>query len=103
MLALRTLAITALIGAALTSGLAAQEQRTCLSPEQRRAAVSSRQAIPLIRAVRAVKARGGGEVVRVQLCKQEKGLVYVLTVLSRDGKVTHATVDATSGLMTSGG
>ena len=46
-----------------------------------------------------VKSKVAGEVVNARLCRREasKGLVYVLTVLSRDGKVTHTTVDATSG------
>ena len=30
-------------------------------------------------------------------CPREKGLVYVLTVLARDGKVTVATVNAADG------
>jgi|RhiMetdeSRZDD1v2_1073273.scaffolds.fasta_scaffold295710_3 uncharacterized membrane protein YkoI len=103
MLGLQAMAVAALIGAALTPGLAQEVHRTCLSPDQRREAVSTRKAIPLTRVVRAIKARGGVEVVRAQLCQQGKSLVYVLTVLSRDGKVTHATVDATSGTMISGG
>jgi uncharacterized membrane protein YkoI len=36
-------------------------------------------------------------VVRARLCRQEKGLVYLLTMLTRDGKVTQTAVDATSG------
>jgi uncharacterized membrane protein YkoI len=39
----------------------------------------------------------GGEVVRARLCRQERGLVYVLTVLAQDGKVTQARVDAADG------
>jgi uncharacterized membrane protein YkoI len=36
-------------------------------------------------------------VVRARLCREETGLVYLLTLLARDGKVTHTAVDATSG------
>ncbi|HEX9322626.1 MAG TPA: hypothetical protein VF913_10970 [Xanthobacteraceae bacterium] len=74
----------------------------CLSPEQRRAAIATRQAIPLGKALRAAKARLGGEVVRARLCKEGKELVYVLTVLAHDGKVTVATVDGTSGALIDG-
>lgn len=79
------------------------DQKRCLNPDQRRAVVANRKAVPLTRAVRAVKTRLGGEVVRARLCDQGKGLVYLLTVLSRDGKVTLATVDAASGSLIGGG
>jgi uncharacterized membrane protein YkoI len=36
-------------------------------------------------------------VVRARLCRQDNGLVYLLTMLTRDGKVVHTVVDATSG------
>ena len=35
--------------------------------------------------------------VKARLCRQDKGLVYVLTVLSRSGKVVQARVDAVNG------
>jgi hypothetical protein len=43
--------------------------------------------------------RGPGRrvVVRARLCHGAAGLVYVLTVLARDGKVARLTVDAASG------
>jgi uncharacterized membrane protein YkoI len=44
-----------------------------------------------------VRGRGSREVVRARLCHQDKGLVYLLTMLTRDGKVMHTAVDATSG------
>jgi hypothetical protein len=40
--------------------------------------------------------------VRARLCKEGKELVYVLTVLAHDGKVTLATVDGTSGVFLEG-
>src|SRR3954454_12425770 len=69
----------------------------CLSPEKRRAAITTSQAIPLAHAMHAVRGRFGGEVVRARLCEGASGMVYVLTVLARDGRVTHATVDAANG------
>jgi uncharacterized membrane protein YkoI len=74
----------------------------CLSPEQRRAAIANRQAIPLAKALRTAKAHIGGEVVRARLCKEGNELVYVLTVLAHDGKVTLATIDSTSGAFIDG-
>jgi uncharacterized membrane protein YkoI len=78
-------------------GTAAAAERHCLSPEHRRAAIAAHKAVPLTRAMRVVKSRLAGEVVNARLCRREKGLVYVLTVLARDGKVTEAKVDASNG------
>jgi uncharacterized membrane protein YkoI len=82
----------------------ADEPRACLSKSDQRAAISKGHAVPLsaamksVRSVRTAKrSRGSREVIKAQLCREPKGLVYVLTVLSRDGKVTHTSVDASSG------
>jgi uncharacterized membrane protein YkoI len=80
----------------------AGELDRCLSPEQRRAAIAARQAIPLGKALWAAQARLGGEVVRARLCREGNELVYVLTVLAHDGKVTLATIDGTSGAFIGG-
>src|ERR1700687_5545638 len=93
------------VGALLLAGPGsafAGELEACLSPEHRRAAIASRQAIPLGKALRAAKAHLGGEVVRARLCKEGDELVYVLTVLAHDGKVTLATIDGTSGALLDG-
>ena len=51
-----------------------------------------------------MQARIGGEVVGARLCRQEpKGLVYVLTALARNGKVTQARIDAADGHWLGGG
>ncbi|GIL02794.1 MAG: hypothetical protein BroJett030_26930 [Alphaproteobacteria bacterium] len=76
---------------------AAADDRACLSQDQRRAAIQGRKAVPLGRAIRAAKARQAGDVLDARLCRQDKRLVYVLTVLARDGKVVHLRVDAGSG------
>ena len=75
----------------------AAEKNACFSPEQRRAVLATRKTVPLARAIRTVKARVGGDIVNARLCQQEKRLVYVLTVLAWDGKVTEARVDAADG------
>jgi uncharacterized membrane protein YkoI len=82
---------------------AAADPYVCLSQDQRRAAVASHRAIPLARAVRDVRRRAAGaEVVAARLCYHGSELVYVLTVLGRDGKVTRASVNAASGAMSEG-
>jgi hypothetical protein len=75
-------------------------ERRCLNKEQQRAAIAAGKAVRLGVALRAVKRRG--DVVRARLCEGSNGLVYMLTVLARDGKVTRVTVDATSGSVLTG-
>jgi uncharacterized membrane protein YkoI len=77
--------------------------RTCLSKAEQRAAVASHQAVPLAQAIKSLHARDRrAEVVRAELCRRDNGLVYVLTLLARSGKVTRATVDAGSGELING-
>jgi uncharacterized membrane protein YkoI len=77
------------------------ERRVCLTRAEQKAALSNGQTVTLEAAIRSargsVRGRGAREVLKARLCREEKGLVYLLTLLTRDGKVTHAAVDATSG------
>lgn len=86
---------------ATATATAAAERAACLNKAEQRAAIAHGQAITLATAIRSargsVRGRGAREVVRARLCREPSGLVYVLTLLARNGKVTHATVDATSG------
>jgi uncharacterized membrane protein YkoI len=98
----RMLALAATLSALSAPALAApDEDRGCLSKAEQRAALSNGQTVTLAVAIRSargsVRGRGAREVVRARLCREEKGLVYLLTLLTRDGKVTHTAVDATSG------
>jgi uncharacterized membrane protein YkoI len=93
----RILLIGAALGSALPGMAAGAERKACLAPDERRAIIAAHKAVPLARALHVVKAKLGGEVVRARLCRQERGLVYVLTVLAQDGKVTQARVDAADG------
>ncbi len=95
---IRLLAIaTVLMATVPLHDAAAAEAGACLSRDQRRTAIQNRKAVPLGRAIRSAKARHGGDVINARLCREEKGLVYVLTLLARDGKVMHVQVDAGSG------
>ena len=49
-----------------------------------------------------LRQRMGGELVRARLCHEPSRLIYLLTVLARDGKVRRVTVDATNGTVISG-
>jgi hypothetical protein len=74
----------------------ATEGQKCLTREQRRAAIVSRQAVPLAVALRAAHGRRG-DLLNARLCDGPKGLVYLLTLLGRDGKVSRVTVEAEPG------
>jgi uncharacterized membrane protein YkoI len=99
--------LPAMVCAALLAALAlpapasAAELHACLTKSEQRAAISHGQAVTLATAIRAargsVRGRGNREVVRAQLCRADGRLVYMLTVLAKDGKVTHTNVDASSG------
>jgi uncharacterized membrane protein YkoI len=69
----------------------------CLDQTERWAAEKTGRVINLASAMRAAKKRMPGAVVRARLCHGKSGLVYVLTVLARDGKVARLTVDAAKG------
>ena len=78
--------------------VAAAPARKCLSKEQQRTAVGTGKAVPLAIAIRSSKNRTPGEVIRAQLCEEPNGsLVYLLTVLARNGKVTRSVIDAADG------
>src|SRR3954447_13480695 len=93
----RTLLLGVALGAAFPGIAGASERKACLSQEERRAVLNTHKAVPLAHAMHVVKAKVPGEVVKARLCLQERGLVYVLTVLAQDGKVTQARVDAAEG------
>jgi hypothetical protein len=96
----RTLAASIFVLGLLALPLGAAEQRACLSRAEQQMAVSGGRAVPLAIAIQTVHGHSRGrQVVKAQLCRETKGLVYVLTVLARDGRVTHARVEAASGGM----
>jgi uncharacterized membrane protein YkoI len=96
------LALAAMLAGLSVPALAAPDgSHACLSKAEQRAALSSGQTVTLAAAIRSargsVRGRGSREVVKARLCREPNGLVYLLTLLTRDGKVTHTAVDATSG------
>ncbi len=95
--------LLALVVLAAAGPAAAADPPTCLGPEQRRVAVATHRAIPLARVVREVR-RGmaGADIVGARLCYRGSELVYVLTVLARDGKVFRTSVNAASGVLIDG-
>ncbi len=96
------LALALLVLGPLTIRQGEAESRTrCLTGEQQRAAIAERRAVPLAAVRRSVRARVPGELVRARLCQEPERLIYLLTVLPRDGKVRRVIVDAKNGTVVS--
>ncbi len=102
----RLLTAIPLIGLLAVSAFAADtpaHRAACLNKAEQRAAVASHRAVSLGHAIKALHShRHRVDVVRARLCRHGEGLVYVLTLLSRSGKVTRATVDAANGELING-
>ena len=69
----------------------------CFSRQEQRMLILQGRVIRLGFALRAISAQDGDEMLRAELCRNSSGLVYVLTLLSRSGKVSRAVVDARTG------
>ena len=103
--------IALLVGPLAGAGQAAElphhaqpARHTCLTKAEQRAAVASRRAISLAEAIESVRRhrKKKPEVLRARLCRHGDRLVYVLTLLAPNGKVTRATVDAANGVLIKG-
>ena len=76
----------------------ASAPHVCLNKEAQKQAVADNRAMPLAQAVKLAHSRQRGELVRARLCQGPNGgLVYLLTLLARNGKVSRVTVDAANG------
>jgi hypothetical protein len=87
--------LAVLILALPRTGLAAESVH-CLTGDEQRAAIANSKAVPLATAIHALH-RAPKDVVKAQLCQEPERLIYMLTLLGRDGKVKRAIVDATNG------
>ncbi len=69
----------------------------CLSDAELRDLVNSGQIVPQIYAFRTARNQMGGEVVRASLCPKETGLVYMITTLTKDGRLGRIEINAVTG------
>ena len=93
------IATAAARGEEARSARAPSSEHVCLDQKERRAEIVSGGVIRLAAAIHAAKSRMPGTVVQARLCHGQDGLVYVLTVLARDGKVARIVVDAAKGTL----
>ncbi len=81
----------------MLAGQGALAQSACLGNEQIRDAITAGKAVPASVASRAARGAVPGDVVRVRLCQEDEALSYLVTLLRPDGRVTHVTIEGTSG------
>jgi hypothetical protein len=74
----------------------AAESLHCLTGDEQRAAIANGKAVSLATVIHALH-RAPRDVIKAQLCQEPERLIYMLTLLGRDGKVKRAIVDATNG------
>src|SRR5580700_8882156 len=98
----RRFTLAALIMLSLAPARAAELAHDCLDQKERRAESESGRVVRLDVALRATRSKMPGTLVRARLCRSNDGLVYVLTLLARDGKVARLTVDAVKGTLVGG-
>ena len=87
---------------AVQTPAAADDAARCLSRNEQRAAIADGRAVSLATARHTLRLMMPGELVKARLCQQSERLIYLLTVLARDGKVRRVTVDAANGTVTGG-
>ena len=95
MILVRSVLTGLVLGAGAAAATAAHAADRCLSPNEQKAKTAAHAVVPLSRAMRSVKQHG--EIIHALLCERGGRLVYVLTVLGRNGKVGQASVDAANG------
>ena len=86
------------LGIAVPGIAAAAERKSCLTPDERRAAIAARKAVPLAHAMHVVKAklaRRGGQGAPVPPAAGPR--LRADSARAQDGKVTQARVDAADG------
>jgi uncharacterized membrane protein YkoI len=81
---------------AIPRPVTAAEAAHCLSGEEQRAAIASGKSMALAAVIHSLH-RAPRDVIKAQLCEEPERLIYMLTLLGRDGKVKRAIVDATNG------
>jgi uncharacterized membrane protein YkoI len=100
-LALAALAVMLLVGPQVIGPATAETRPRCLTRDQQRSAISERRALPLATVRRTLRSKVPGEMVRARLCQDAERLIYLLTVLPRDGKVRRVVIDAKDGTLLS--
>ncbi len=75
----------------------ASAQQACFSAEDTRAHVVKLGLVPLHDIVRSARGGSSLDLISARLCETNGNMVYMITLLERDGRVMRMTVDARTG------
>ncbi|WP_262271022.1 MULTISPECIES: PepSY domain-containing protein [Microvirga] len=86
-----------MVGAASAQSAAAA-LKNCLPPREMQEAVAAKGVVAPASAVMTARRQiPGADVVRASLCRNSDDLVYVISVLQKDGRIVQVTIDGPSG------
>lgn len=72
--------------------------RNCLPPREMQETVAAKGVVAPASAVMTARRQvPGADVVRASLCRSSDALVYVISVLQKDGRIVQVMIDGTSG------
>ncbi|MBQ0822273.1 PepSY domain-containing protein [Microvirga sp. HBU67558] len=91
------IALWGMVGAASAQSAAAA-LKNCLPPREMQEAVAAKGVVAPASAVMTARRQiPGADVVRASLCRNSDDLVYVISVLQKDGRIVQVTIDGPSG------
>lgn len=97
MIVAASLFVAALAGPALPVARIDSVQNGCLTAEEMHGAVNANEAVAPALAHRHAREAAQGDILRMRLCREDGVLMYQITVLKRDGRVSRVTIEAVSG------
>lgn len=80
-----------------TGAWASETDPDCLTEAEVREVVTNRVVIPQIQALRLARTSTGGDAIRASLCRVDGGLIYIITMLARDGKLERVRIKGETG------
>ncbi len=92
------LAVLALAACVTTAGAASEPSNICFSNWSDAAPIVAREGLLAARDIQAVsRRRRSGDVVRITLCREETGYVYLLLLRDERGRISNLKIDAQGG------
>jgi uncharacterized membrane protein YkoI len=79
--------------------LSASAESACFSAEDTREHVVKHGLVPLHDVVRSARGAAQIDLIAARLCETNGNMVYMITMLGRDGKLLRLTVDARTGTL----
>lgn len=97
MIVAASLFVATLTGPALPVARIDSAPNACLTADEMHSAVNANEAVAPALAHRRAREAAQGDILRMRLCREDGVLMYLVTVLKRDGRVARVTIEAVSG------